>query len=55
MQKARVGDRSVVVDRADRKNAAPKTRAERKPRKAGRKAPQKAAGKDDWKQFFKHD
>ena len=55
MQKARVGDRSVVVDRADRKNAAPKTRAERKPRKAARKAPQKAAGKDDWKQFFKHD
>lgn len=55
MQKARVGDRSVVVDRADRKNAAPQTRAERKPRKAARKAPQKAAGKDDWKQFFKHD
>lgn len=55
MQKARVGDRSVVVDRADRKDAAPKTRAERKPRKAARKAPQKAAGKDDWKQFFKHD
>lgn len=55
MQKARVGDRSVVVDRADRKDAAPKARAERKPRKAARKAPQKAAGKDDWKQFFKHD
>lgn len=55
MQKARVGDRSVVVDRADRKDAAPKTHAERKPRKAARKAPQKAAGKDDWKQFFKHD
>ena len=60
MQKARVADRNVVVDWADRTPAAPPhtaSAAKRKPRKTAKPAPKPnaPARKDDWKQFFKHD
>lgn len=60
MQKARVADRNVVVDWADRTPATPPhtaSAAKRKPRKTAKPAPKPnaPARKDDWKQFFKHD
>lgn len=60
MQKARVADRNVVVDWADRTPATPPhtaSAAKRKPRKTAKPAakPNARARKDDWKQFFKHD
>lgn len=60
MQKARVADRNVVVDWADRTPATPPhtaSAAKRKPRKTSKPAPKPnaPARKDDWKQFFKHD
>lgn len=60
MQKARVADRNVVVDWADRTPATPPhtaSAAKRKPHKTAKPAPKPnaPARKDDWKQFFKHD
>lgn len=60
MQKARVADRNVVVDWADRTPATPPhtaSAAKRKLRKTAKPAPKPnaPARKDDWKQFFKHD
>lgn len=68
MARARVGNRQVVIDNADREDGArPANRAERR---AGKRAQKKQKGgryedaadfekpsakKDDWKQFFNHD